>query len=216
MATQRKRERAAPDQVEINTARALLQHSHLSPSSAEDAFIEFEFALHHITEAFARWSSALHEYVSGEMLPVHDISMLQLIRMNERPKSASEIGKFLNRDDASNILYALRKLEKTGLIEKSGGSMRQTAYQVTPRGRELTDRYAQLRRDILLDSVDKLAGSGEHLSAVTQTMWRISGLYEQSARTTGMMHMLQPEAYTAPAKPPAKRARRAGKDPVAA
>lgn len=198
--------------AEASEARELLHHSHLSPSAAEDAFTEFEFALHHITEAFARWSSALHEFVSGENLPVQDVSVLQLIRMNERPKSAAEIGKFLNRDDASNVLYALRKLEKAGLIEKSGGPLRQTTYRVSARGRELTDRYARMRREVLLDSVDKLAGSGEQLSAITQVMWRMSGLYEQSARTTAMMAMLQPDLHAEPIDSgvtPARRTREA-------
>jgi predicted MarR family transcription regulator len=194
MTTQSKRPSAGRQPDEISAARALLHHSHLSPSAAEDAFTEFEFALHHITEAFARWSAALHEYVSGESLPVQDISLLQLIRMNERPKSAAEIGKFLNRDDSSNILYSLRKLEKLGLIEKTGGALRQTAYQVTHRWREVTDAYADMRRRILLESVDKLAAPGDDLLVVTRTIWRISGLYEQAARTTAMTTMLHPDS----------------------
>lgn len=195
---ERKRRRA--DRNEADEARALLRHSHLSHSTAEDVFTEFEFALHHLAEAFARWSSALHEYVSGEILPVQDVSVLQVIRMNERPKSATEIGKFLNRDDASNILYTLRKLEKAGLIEKSGGSLRQTTYRATAHGRKLTDLYAEIRRDILLGSVGKLEGSQGELAATTQTMWRISGLYEQSARKTSMRRMLQTETSTSTTK----------------
>ena len=33
------------------------------------------------------------------------------------PKSAAEIAKYLNRTDSANVLYALRKLEKAGLLE---------------------------------------------------------------------------------------------------
>ncbi|MGI4879069.1 MAG: winged helix DNA-binding protein [Janthinobacterium lividum] len=193
---------AAPDAGEdIVTARSLLQHSHLAPTSAEDNFVEFEFALHHITEAFARWSSALHEYVSGELLPVHDISVLQTIRMNERAKSAAEIGKFLNRDDGSNILYALRKLDKAGLIRKSGGPSRQTTYQVTERGRDLTDHYAALRKEILLESIGRLSGSTDELARVTAGIWQVSGLYEQAARKMAMMQMLQPKVEHEAVKP---------------
>jgi len=186
-------------------AKDMLGHSHLSPSEAEAAFHEFEFALHHISEAFARWSSAVHESASGELLPQADVSVLQLIRMNERPKSAAEIGRFLNRDDSSNILYALRKLEKADLIEKSDGPLRQTTYQVTERGREVTDRYAELRRQVLLDSVGKLAGSDAELGPVTQMMWRISGLYEQAARTMSVMRVLQGEPQPQPSEAKPKR-----------
>ncbi len=210
----RKRAAAQELRADLGAARSLLQHSHLAPTSAEDSFVEFEFALHHITEAFARWSSALHEYVSGELLPVHDVSVLQTIRMNERAKSAAEIGKFLNRDDGSNILYALRKLDKAGLIRKSGGPSRQTTYQVTERGRELTDRYAALRKEILLDSIGGLSGSAEELARLTAGIWQVSGLYEQAARKMSMMQMLQPEAERELAK--AVSAPRRGRPKVAA
>jgi predicted MarR family transcription regulator len=192
-------------------AQDLLGQSHLSPSDAALAFHEFEFALHHISEAFARWSSAVHEMASGEVLPQADVSVLQLIRMNERPKSGAEIGRFLNRDDSSNILYALRKLEKAQLIEKSRGPLRQTTYQVTARGREVTDRYAELRRQVLLESVDKLAGSDAELGPVTQMMWRISGLYEQAARTMSVMRVLQGDTVTEAAAEAPKRKPRAKK-----
>jgi predicted MarR family transcription regulator len=200
---------AVPASEELDVARSLLHQSHLAPTSAEDVFVEFEFALHHITEAFSRWSSALHEYVSGELLPVHDVSVLQMIRMNERPKSAAEIGKFLNRDDGSNILYALRKLDKAGLIRKSGGPSRQTTYQVTDRGRELTDRYATMRKDILLGSIARLSGPADELAKATSMIWQISGLYEQAARKMAMMQMLQPEIAREPVKParPTRRTR---------
>jgi predicted MarR family transcription regulator len=195
---------------EVKAARALVHHSHLADSPTDDGFAEFEFALHHITEAFARWSSSLHEYVSGQSLPVHDVSVLQLIRMNERAKSAAEIGKFLNRDDSSNILYTLRKLEKSGLIEKTGGPLRQTTYQVTALGRQVTDNYALERQRILLHSVRKLAGTNEELSDVVQALWRVSGLYEQAAKTTVMLNMLRSKAPDKPAASPAR------KKPVAA
>jgi predicted MarR family transcription regulator len=191
---------------DIDAARTLLHHSHLAQSSSEDAFIEFEFALHHIGESFGRWSSTLHDYVSGEALPVQDVSVLQTVRMNERPKSAAEIGKFLNRDDSSNILYSLRKLDKAGLIRKSGGSSRQTTYQVTDLGRDVTDRYAAMRREILLPSIDRMAGSVEDVTALTRSLWQISGLYEQAARTMAMTRMLQTEPERPVVAARAKRA----------
>ncbi len=207
--TTRKAGANGQDGADIDSARSLLHHSHLAQTSSEDAFIEFEFALHHIAESFGRWSSTLHDYVSGETLPVQDVSVLQTVRMNERPKSAAEIGKFLNRDDSSNILYSLRKLDKAGLIRKSGGSSRQTTYQVTDLGRDVTDRYAAMRREVLLPSIDRLAGSVEDVSALTRALWQISGLYEQAARTMAMTRMLQTEPERPSAAVPAKRAPRA-------
>ncbi|EIZ78791.1 hypothetical protein WSK_2839 [Novosphingobium sp. Rr 2-17] len=171
----------------------LHESSHLSPDGMGIEFHEFEFALHHISEAFSRWSSAVHEYVSGEALPQADVSVLQLIRMNKEPKSAADIGRYLNRDDSSNILYALRKLEKAGLIEKGDSPLRQTTYQVTQRGMEVTDRYAQVRKEYLLSAMGSMLGEEGELGAAIKTIWRICGLYEQGARSISVMRVLQGE-----------------------
>ena len=169
--------------------KGLYRQTHLSRED-ETAFIEFEFALHHIVEAFGRWSTELHAHVSGQAMPVQDVSLLQIVRMKDTPKSAAEIGKYLNRTDAANVLYGLRKLEKAGMIEKSPGPPRETTYQVTPAGRDITDRYAAERRELLLSLIDRLSGSGDMFSAVNKTLWLMSGLYEQAARTVSVMSCL--------------------------
>lgn len=182
----------------------LMDHSHLSTDATEESFHEFEFALHHITEAFARWSSALYEFVSGMSLPVQDVSVLQLIRMNEKPKSASEIARYLNREDSSNILYTLRKLEKAGLIEKTKAPLRQMAYQVTDFGRQITERYAEVRREILLPHV---VGERDELEPSIQSLWRLAGIYDQSAKNIAVMGMLKGDAQVeAPTAKPVRKA----------
>jgi predicted MarR family transcription regulator len=167
----------------------LYKQTHLSRDD-ETAFIEFEFALHHITEAFGRWSTELHEHVSGKMMTVQEVSMLQVIRMKDSAKSAAEIAKYLNRTDSANVLYALRKLEKSGLIEKSPGPPRETTYQVTTHGRDVTDRYAAKRRELLLSLIDRMSQSGKIFEGVNRTLWLMSGFYEQAARTVSVMSYL--------------------------
>jgi predicted MarR family transcription regulator len=176
--------------VEKELAEAgLYRQTHLSRED-ETAFIEFEFALHHIAEAFGRWSSELNAHVSGEAMPVQDVSLLQIVRMKDTPKSAAEVGKYLNRTDSANVLYGLRKLEKAGLIEKTPGPPRETTYQVTAKGREITDLYAAKRREILLGLIDRMSGSREMFADANRTLWLMSGLYEQAARTVSVMSCL--------------------------
>jgi predicted MarR family transcription regulator len=170
----------------------LYQQTHLSRED-ETAFIEFEFALHHIVEAFGRWSTELHEHVSGKIMTVQEVSMLQVIRMKDSAKSAAEIAKYLNRTDSANVLYALRKLEKSGLIEKSPGPPRETTYQVTETGRDITDRYAAKRRELLLSLIDRMSQSGSLFEGVNRTLWLMSGLYEQAARTVSVISCLSDE-----------------------
>jgi predicted MarR family transcription regulator len=167
----------------------LYRQTHLSRED-ETAFIEFEFALHHIIEAFGRWSTELHEHVSGQAMPVQDVSLLQVVRMKDTPKSAAEIGKYLNRTDSANVLYGLRKLEKAGLIEKMPGPPRETTYQVTAVGKDVTDRYAAKRRELLFGLIDRVAQSDDAFSDVNKTLWLMSGLYEQAARTVSVISCL--------------------------
>ena len=123
-------------------------------------------------------------------MTVQEVSMLQVIRMKDSAKNAAEIAKYLNRTDSANVLYALRKLEKLGLIEKSPGPPRETTYQVTEQGREITDRYAAKRRDLLLSLIDRMSQSGSLFEGVNRTLWLMSGLYEQVARTVSVMSYL--------------------------
>lgn len=168
----------------------LHRNSHLAASESELPFTEFELALHHIAEAFSHWSVELNTFVGGGTLPVQDVSVLQVIRMRDCPKSAVEIGKYLNREDAANILYSLRKLERSGLIEKVGDAPRQIAYQVTPLGRGVTERYASLRREVLLNLIGSLSEPRQLLEGVTKRMWLLAGLYEQAARNISIMGFL--------------------------
>lgn len=159
--------------------------SHLAGSESEAALAEFELALHHIAEAFRRWTGELNAFVSGEELSAQDVSVLQVVRFRERPKSVSEIAKFLHREDAANVQYSLRKLERAGLAAKVPGlSQRRTVYEATERGRKVTDHYAALRRDILLKLV---AGApGPVLPAATETLLTMTGLYDRASRQVAL------------------------------
>lgn len=168
----------------------LHRDSHLASSESEVPITEFELALHHLSAAFSHWSVELNTYVGGTTLPVQDVSVLQVVRMRDYPKSAAEVGKYLNRDDAANILYSLRKLERCGLIEKVGNAPRQIAYEITSHGREVTDRYAASRRDILLNLIGSLSEPTELLESLAERMWLLAGLYEQAARKVSVMSFL--------------------------
>ena len=63
--------------------------------------------------------------------------ILQQLMFTPKPRSVSDLSRFSNRDDISNIQYSLRKLTAAGLIEKVPGSTnRDTRYQPTAAGRE--------------------------------------------------------------------------------
>jgi predicted MarR family transcription regulator len=102
--------------------------------------------------------------------------------MHERPKSISELARLLKRDDLSNMQYSVRKLLKDGLIERTRGanSKRDVTYQVTQRGREITDQYAQFRRELLISLLESATRQTD-FSAVAAALNMMSALYDQAA-----------------------------------
>ena len=57
-------------------------------------------------------------------------------------------------------------------------------------GRDVTDRYAEKRRELLLSLIDRMSQSGSMFENVNRTLWLMSGFYEQAARTVSVMSYL--------------------------
>ena len=173
---------------ELSPFEYMYQDSHLSGSEIENALCEFEMAMLHLSEAFRRWSTNLNALICNESLPVQDVNVLQVLRMRDRPKSVLEIAHALNREDSPNIAYSLRKLEKLGLAERPKDSRQnQTVYQVTDLGREATEQYAILRKDILVPMVSVQKELVKELEDSTSTIASMVGLYDRAGRRVGML-----------------------------
>ena len=126
---------------------------HLAETPPEERLTELEFSLERVMRAFYRWKSECLAAVSDGTFTGDDAAVLNVIRYREQPKGLSEIAGLLNRADTANIQYALRKLLRAGLIEKTNAaSRRATGYRVTASGRGVTDRYAALRAELLVPS----------------------------------------------------------------
>ena len=111
-----------------------------------------------------------------------DTAILHVVRMHERPKSISEIGRLLNRDDLSNLQYGIRKLVNSGVIEKSekSDSKKDVTYVVTDLGCEITDKFAQFRRELLI-TLTKSMSTDISLVDAARVLNLMSGMYDQAA-----------------------------------
>jgi len=163
--------------------------SHLTSSEQELALTEFEYGLIHVSEAFRRWTATVLKQVGGTEISYFDGLVLHSVRFRDRSKGVAEISRFLNREDLSNVQYSLRKLESLELLAKSPGkTRRETVYEVTAKGVELTDRYAQLRQDVLVRMVQSLAAHKQLLHGLTDELNVMAGLYEQAALRANLYH----------------------------
>jgi len=161
------------------------KHWHLSTNQDETNLTELEFALFRNYSALTRWMDdcAACCHTSEQPCNGMDYAILNMIRMHERPKSIAEVARLINRDDISNIQYAIKKLTKAGLIEKVGESMqkRGATYKVTPAGVEATDKYAGFRRELLLPMVKTIHNAGEETDQIVRVLSLLSGIYDQAS-----------------------------------
>ena len=156
----------------------------LGRSERERAFLEFEQALICASEAFYRFAGAVFGPTGArQKLTGQECVILQQLMFTPRPRSISELSRFSNRDDISNIQYSLRKLAAAGLIEKVPGSTnRDTRYQPTAAGRRLTEGLVTTRRERLIAPSANITDIEKQLKAAVTAMTLLTGLYDHVSR----------------------------------
>ena len=161
---------------------SLDKHWHLAKNNYEIELSELEFSLLRVSAAFERWRADCIACCFDQAFSGSDAAVLNVIRMHDRPKSISDIGRQLNRDDQSNLQYGIRKLVKAGVIEKASASdsKKGVTYVVTDLGREATDKFAQFRRELLIDLTQSIT-TNKNLSDVARVLNLMAGMYDQAA-----------------------------------
>jgi predicted MarR family transcription regulator len=168
-----------------NTRRAgrgLDKHWHLATDDFEVGLTELEFSIFRVSAAFERWQADCLGCCHGQPFSGTDTALLHVIRMHDRPKSISELARLLKRDDLSNLQYGTRKLLKAGLIEKSrqAGAKKDVTYQVSAQGRDVTDRYARFRRELLISTTRETAGKLD-FESLARAFNMMSAMYDQAS-----------------------------------
>ena len=158
------------------------RHWHLSNSADEIALTELEIALFRTFAAFDAWQFHSQAAAADTALNRTDCIVLNLVRMKERPKTAAEVTRLLNREDITNIQYSLRKLEKLDLIRIALTRKQKTkAYEVTEKGLEATDRHAQLRRELLTKTVGQVKDWQTRAEDAAELLDHLRALYEHAS-----------------------------------
>jgi predicted MarR family transcription regulator len=154
---------------------------HLAQDGYEAALTAFEFALLQVDGEFQRFAVHAMQVAADLDLTVNEVVALHVVRMQERAKDTATIAQLTNREDLPNLQYNLRKLVTMGLLErtKSGTS---AVFRVTDMGREITDRYAALRRQMLTSNLTELADVTAKLQHAVRSMNVLTGLYAAASR----------------------------------
>jgi predicted MarR family transcription regulator len=156
---------------------------HLARTPKEVDVAELEYALIRCFEAFGHWQAECLASVVDFSASGPENALLHMIRMNDRPKSVRDLAHMANRQDIPNIQYSLRKLIKGGMVVRSGSGRSGVTYEVTELGRRVTDDYADVRADLLIDSVARVPDLARRLPEAAHALDLMIGIYEQAART---------------------------------
>ncbi len=154
---------------------------HLARTPLEVRLTELEYALMRAGESFWRWNSECLAMSAEVEANGPENVLLHVIRMNDRPKTAKELARLTNREDMPNIQYGLRKLIKAGLIEREGTARTGIVYSVTEKGRQVTDRYADVRRQLLVALLGRLDDPERAFAEAESTLEVLTGLYDRAA-----------------------------------
>lgn len=171
------------DEAAKESEKGLDRHWHLARTPVEMSIAEFEYALMRNFEAFGRWQTECLAAILDLTASGPENAMLHIIRMNDRPKTLKDIARLSNREDVPNMQYSLRKLIGAGLVERTGSGRSGVTYTVTEAGRDITDRYADVRASLLVKAVQSLPDLSQRLENATETLDLLTGIYEQVART---------------------------------
>lgn len=168
---------------EDHLSEAHYRNWHLVRSYHDAVTTEFEWGVLRFYQAFERWCTQLAGLTGMSDLNFQEICILHVIRMQDRPKTAAVIARQLNRDDIPNVQYSLRKLLRLKLARKVKESALKTfAYEVTRKGRSVTDAYALLRSELLTEQTRNIEDVDRKLAESTRLISLLTGLYDEAAR----------------------------------
>jgi predicted MarR family transcription regulator len=164
------------------SGKRLDRHWHLATDEFEVGLSELEFSIFRVSAAFERWQADCLGCCHGQAFSGTDTALLHVIRMHERPKGISELGRLLKRDDMANLQYGVRKLLNAGLIEKfrQAGSKKDVTYQVSQLGRDVTDRYALFRKELLISMTRATIGTVD-FESIARALNMMSAMYDQAS-----------------------------------
>ena len=166
-----------------NIKKPLVLSPHLvSPKSAEVS--EFEFGMIVCWNAFTRWLVRGTAATGLSDLGFIDVIVLHQLKHRARNKKLADICFVLNLDDSHVVNYSLKKLMASGLAvgEKAG---KEVLYRTTDAGEAAIEKYREVREQCLISNVNE--DMNPQMAELARLLGRISGLYEQAARTASSL-----------------------------
>lgn len=150
------------------------------------ALSELEFGLILASHAFERWMVRAMTAAGEPGLTPIDVMVLHSANHRGRAKRLSDLCMVLGIEDTHLVIYAVKKLEKRGLV-RSERAGKEKLVGTTPKGVEACMRYRAVREALLVGAVKGLGLDAEAVSAAAATLRALSGHYDQAARAAAAL-----------------------------
>ncbi|MBB4617235.1 winged helix DNA-binding protein [Sphingomonas abaci] len=166
--------------------QAIVSSAHLADGSTP-ALSELEFSLTLAATAYHRWiARCAAAAADGPALAPLEVLILHTVRHRDRAKRIADIGLVLDIEDTHLVTYAIRKLERAGLVATHRAG-KDKLVAATDAGRAFCARYREVRERVLATAIVADGPDGARLSDVADLLRRLSGQYNQAARAAATL-----------------------------
>lgn len=159
----------------------IVSSSHLAEGGSP-GMSEVEYGLILASHAFSRWMVRCMAAAGLPGLSPIEVLILHSIRHRGREKKLADICLVLDIEDTHIATYAIRKLEKAGLLI-TGKASKEKTVKITEKGAEACARYREIRERLLVESTANARPSEETLSEVAALLRFMSGAFNQATRS---------------------------------
>jgi predicted MarR family transcription regulator len=169
---------------EKQDGKAIVSSAHLADGAAP-ALSELEFSLTLAATGYHRWIARCAAAAGIALAPL-EVLILHTVRHRNRPKRLADIALVLDIEDTHLVTYAVRKLEKAGLVATRRAG-KEKLIAATDAGIDFCAAYRAIRETVLAEPV---AADGPEAAALTQAaglLRRLSGQYNQAARAAATL-----------------------------
>ena len=186
MSTEKSAPKPRPIKAESRAAKIpIVSSSHLAAGRVSE-LSEFEFGMIIAHNAFSRWAVRCMSAAGMQDMTITDVLVLHHINHRAREKKFADIAFTLNIEDTHVVNYSLRKLQALGLVDTERRG-KEVLYSTNEAGRTLCARYAEIREDLLVESLAGDLADTSQLAEFARHLRMLSGLYEQAARAAASL-----------------------------